>query len=141
MRNFAYLVGFLMLSYPAVALAEEVRIETSRENCARIQKHVARDDVTYKPGVDVHGKPVAPADLQDQPKFLKDEIIIDLSLPLKDLYDLASPPSRALQNAEVQVGQVRYDMLSGKFYFNDQPLADTALHAIAEKCVQIYGLE
>jgi len=132
------IVSIGLLLSPDTLTAEEIRIETTQENCARIQKHVARNDVTYKAGVDVHGKPVAPADLQDQPKFLKDEIVIDLSLPLVDLYDVANPPNRKLQNAEVQVGTVRYEMLSGKFYFNDQPLADTALHAIAEKCVEIY---
>jgi len=130
-------LGFILVA--TAASAEVVRIETSQENCARIQKHVARNDVTYKPGVDVNGKPVAPADLQDQPKFLKDEIVIDLALPLKDLYDVANPPNRKIQNAEVLVGTVRYELLSGKFYFNDQPLADTALYAIAEKCQEIYG--
>lgn len=138
LRKFIISASFGFILVAPAASAEVVRIETSQENCARIQKHIARNDVTYKPGVDVNGKPVAPADLQDQPKFLKDEIVIDLALPLKDLYDVANPPNRKIQNAEVLVGTVRYELLSGKFYFNDQPLADTALYAIAEKCQEIY---
>lgn len=32
-------------------------------SCRWLVRHVPRDDVAYKPGVDVHGKPVVPADL------------------------------------------------------------------------------
>ena len=35
----------------------------SGQDCQRLVRHVPAPDVAYKPGVDVHGKPVAPADL------------------------------------------------------------------------------
>lgn len=128
-------MGFATALSP-VAAADDVQITVSKENCARIEKHVAAADVTYKPGVDVHGKPVAPADLNGGNRLkLPDEIVIDLSLPLQDL--LSSPPDR-LKNADVRVGEIIYNINSGKMLFNGQELADPAMHALAEECAKRY---
>lgn len=118
--------------------AADVEINVTEKNCSRIEKHFARDDVTYKPGVDVRGKPVAPADLNDSRIKLPDNITIDLSLPLKDLYAGDRVTNGTLQGAEVQIGKLEYSISSGKIKFNGQELADPALHAIALKCREIY---
>lgn len=61
--------------------ADEIRI-TSRD-CQRIVRHVADADVAYKPGVDVRGKPVAPADLSDSPKLkLPDVYTFDINIDM-----------------------------------------------------------
>ncbi len=117
---------------------DTVRITVSEKNCERIQKHIAWDDVTYKPGVDVHGKPVVPADLKDNRLKLPDTITIDLSLPLQDLYAPGNQPPELLKNAEVQVGKIDYHINSGKLLFNGQELSDPAMHAIAEECRKQY---
>ena len=117
---------------------DTARITVSEKNCERIQKHIARDDVTYKPGVDVHGRPVAPADLQDNRLKLPDTITIDLSLPLQDLYAPGNQPPELLKNADVQVGKIDYHINSGKLLFNGQELSDPAMHAIAEECRKQY---
>ena len=39
------------------------RARITEKDCRRVVRHQARADVTYKPGVDVRGKPVAPADM------------------------------------------------------------------------------
>ncbi|MBE7637582.1 hypothetical protein GUA87_12055 [Sneathiella sp. P13V-1] len=132
---FAMLALFLVFD----AAADDIRIETTQKECQRIQKHVARNDVTYKPGVDVYGKPVTPADVNTTPTIQFDEIVIDLSLPLQDLFSAGNPPKDELKNAEVKVGTIRYDLLKGKFFFNGQELADPALNAIAEECQKKYG--
>lgn len=120
------------------ASAEDIDAEivVSREDCQRIEKHLARADVTFKPGVDVHGKPVAPADLDDNRLKIPDTITIDLSLPLQDLF---TTNNARLKNAEVQLGQLEYDVLSGRLNFNGQELADPALNAIAIECRKIYA--
>ncbi|MZR30499.1 hypothetical protein [Sneathiella litorea] len=130
------LVGsILLIGMTGIASAEDIRIEVSRQDCERIVKYTVDPDVTYKPGVDVHGKPVAPADLNgDQIKF-PDQIYIDLAIPFKDLLKNYNPK---LKNAEVYVGTVEYDIASGKLLFNGQELADPAENAIARECRERY---
>lgn len=129
---------FLVGTYNS-AHAEEIRIEATKEDCQRIEKHVARNDVNYKPGVDVRGRPVKPADLNSTPLIDLDEIVIDLSLPIKELFSAGRPLRDDLAAAEVKVGTIRYNMKSGKFFFNDQELADPALNAIAAECNKRYS--
>ncbi len=116
--------------------AETATITVSKEDCSHIQKYVAQQDVTYKPGVDVNGNPVAPADLQDNRLVLPENIVIDLNLPLSDL--LTNPPA-GLENAEAYIGTLKYNLLSGRLTFNGQELADPAIHAIAEECRKQYS--
>ncbi len=133
------LLAILTVSGSAYAVeSPSVKITVSEKNCERIQKHIARDDVTYKPGVDVRGRPVAPADLQDNRLKLPDTITIDLSLPLQDLYAPGNQPPDLLKNADVQVGKIDYHINSGKLLFNGQELSDPAMHAIAEECRKQY---
>ena len=123
-------LAFLFAS-TGLTLAEDVRMEVSRTDCERIVKYTADPDVTYKPGVDVHGKPVAPADLNDNQVKIPDQIFIELSLPFKDLLKNYNPK---LENAEVYVGTVEYDIASGRLLFNGQELTDPAENAIAKEC-------
>lgn len=67
------------MAAPAVA-AETVTISTA--DCRRLVAHAPAADVTYKGGVDVRGKPVAPADLPggavlDLPEFIEIPITVD----------------------------------------------------------------
>jgi hypothetical protein len=134
-------IACLLLSGGLVSAekVEDVKVDIDKEECQRVETHIARDDVAYKPGVDVRGNPVAPADLDGTPLKLPKNIVIDLSLPLADLYAPGTSPPRIVQGAEVEVGKIEYNILSGKFTFNGQTLADPALHAIAEECHKIYG--
>jgi len=126
----------VLILYAAQSSAADVQINVTKDDCNRVEKHVAGNDVAFKPGVDVRGKAVAPADI-DEPKILLPEnIIIDLSLPIKDLFKDKNP---RLENAEVQIGVLDYNIASGKLKFNGQELNDPALHAIAVKCQEIYA--
>jgi len=133
------MAALLIGAVPVFSAAEEVQLTVSEKNCARIEKHIVRSDVTYKPGVDVHGNSVAPADLNQNQIKLPENVTIDLSLPLQDLFSAANPPSEKLKNAEVQVGTLEYNLGNGKLTFNGQVLADPALHEIAAKCREMYG--
>ena len=131
-RLLIFSVSFFVVS---VAQAEDFRMEISKTDCERIVKYVANQDVTYKPGVDVHGKPVAPADLPGSQIQLPEKIFIDLSLPFKDLLNNYNPK---LKNAEVYVGTVEYDLTSGRMLYNGQELSDPAQNAIAMECRKRY---
>lgn len=137
------LVALLTLCGLAVGVgfvkAEEIRVEVDEKTCQKVQRHLARQDVNYKPGVDVRGKKVVPADIQSNQIVLPETISIDLSLPLQDLFDVANPPARELQNAEVEVGRIDYDISSGQLSFNGQKLAEPALVKIGEKCYEVYS--
>ena len=122
-----------------LSFAVDAEIKVTKKDCQRVEKHLARNDVAYKPGVDVHGKPVVPADLDDNRLQLPETIIIDLSLPLQDLYEGAKGEDEKLANAEVQVGKLEYNLSSGKLKFNGQALGDPALNAIAIECRKIYS--
>lgn len=50
--------------------------------CRYLPKYEQPDDVAYKPGVDVHGKPVASADLKAAPFELPDIITVPLTVDL-----------------------------------------------------------
>lgn len=121
------------------SLAVDAEINVTKKDCQRVEKHLARNDVAYKPGVDVYGNPVVPADMEDNHLLLPENIIIDLSLPLQDLYEGVKGEDEILANAEVQIGKLDYNLSSGKLKFNGQALGDPALNAIAIECRKIYA--
>lgn len=131
----SFLVLLFLIGFVGSAMAEDVRMEVSRKDCERIVKYTPDPDVAYKPGVDVHGKPVAPADLNGSQIQIPDRIFIDLSLPFKDLLRNYNPK---LANADVYVGTVEYDIASGRLLYNGQELTDPAQNAIAKECRKRY---
>jgi hypothetical protein len=65
------------------ASAETVKLSTG--DCTKLVQHRPADDVTYKPGVDVRGKAVAPADLGGGYNMqIPDEINIQIGIDLAD---------------------------------------------------------
>src|SRR4051812_10791297 len=53
--------------------------------CRQLVQHVPADDVTYKPGVDVHGKAVVPADLGGGSNItMPDQVDIQIGIDLAD---------------------------------------------------------
>lgn len=125
-----------LMSFGAVAFAEDIQIEVSKIDCQRIVKYIPEPDVAYKGGVDVHGRPVAPADINGGNQLqIPDRIFIDLSIPFKDLLKNYNPK---LKNAEVYVGTVEYDLTSGSLLYNGQELADPVENAIANECRKRY---
>ena len=65
--RFVVVVGIALLAWPAVAQQVlsplSTKVVISGQDCQRLVRHVPAPDVAYKPGIDVHGKAVAPADL------------------------------------------------------------------------------
>ena len=103
--------------------------------CRRAVKHVPRDDVTYKAGVDAYGNPVTPADVPGSNfQFdIPDEISFNLDFnPLK--YAGNSNLEILFPDASASLGTIKYSIGSGKLTYNGKPLTDDQASAIAAAC-------
>lgn len=126
----ASLLALVAAASPAGAAA----VTITKADCARLVKHVPDADVAYEPGVDVYGRPVAPADLDGGSALrLPEEIPILIKIDLFERFGL--PPNGVSYDAEAIVGVVAY--LDGRFTFNGQPLLSDEEAALAERCQQV----
>lgn len=129
----------LLFTPPAVAqdtgegTGEAVtQMSVSLEDCKRLVRHKARDDVAYKPGVDVRGKEVVPAEIKPLGAItVPDEIVIDFGLDLAGRYGFGGA---ALFDATAGIATVHYDLASGALTFNGKPLLKDDSRAIERAC-------
>jgi hypothetical protein len=102
-----------------------------RRDCQNLVQYRPNPGVAYKPGVDVRGRPVAPADLPgsgisvEPPDLVEFDITFD---PLK------GETGRRFLNPELYVGTVEYDLKTGQATFNGVPLTDPEKDEIARRC-------
>jgi hypothetical protein len=100
-------------------------------DCRLIERHAPAPDVAYRPGVDVRGEPVVPADASPYGQIATpQQVAIDLSLPLRSL---GQSPAR-LGEAEARLGQVVVDLATNQLTYNGQPLADPELAQLIAAC-------
>ena len=110
------------------------RVAITRADCARLVAHVPAPDVAYRPGVDVYGREVAPADLGGAPRIeLPETILIDIEIDLQARFGIPADPTQYDPDAEV--GEVAYR--DGRFTFNGHPLQDQAQAELAARCQEI----
>jgi hypothetical protein len=106
--------------------------------CRALVKHTPDADVAYQPGVDVHGKAVAPADLPGAPQMqLPSQIKIPLTLNLAKILNLnvsAYPYNQLGTGTEAQLGTLTVE--DGKVLFNDQQISDAEQDRLAVLCLQ-----
>jgi hypothetical protein len=83
MKRTVLTIALLMTT--AALAAETATVTLSSGDCAKLVQHVPADDVTYRPGVDVRGKPVVPADLGGGSAItMPEEIHIQIGVDLAD---------------------------------------------------------
>ncbi|WP_428247078.1 hypothetical protein [Ferrovibrio sp.] len=107
--------------------------ESCRKLVARQPRAVPGAD--YVPGVDVHGRPVTPADLppsQNGSGILDPRFGITLKFTLAEL--LGSRAPALARQAEVSVGKLELDPASGKLNFQNQPVEKPAEDAVLTAC-------
>jgi hypothetical protein len=119
---------FATLIWAAPAGAE---IAISRSDCERLVHHGPAPDVAYQPGVDVHGRPVAPADLVGGAQIqLPDVIYIPIEVLIQEKYGI--PANSVLYDATALVGVVA--VRGDRVYFEDQLLTDPEIAALEDAC-------
>ena len=128
-----FLALICLLVTPAVA--QQPRVIVSKEDCKRLVRHHPSADVEYKPGVDVRGKAVAPADLQGcRPLKLPDSYEFDITFRVFERLGIEVPTG--LGESELKVGTVSVDK-RGNVSFNGELLGDDQEAAIAEACQEL----
>jgi hypothetical protein len=126
----ALLAGSAAAVPAADAVAEGGRVRVTRDDCRRLVEHRPAPDVAYKPGVDVHGRQVAPADLPGGIRILPaEEVEFDVSFnPLR------GATGQRFGRTELYVGKIKVNVATGAVTFNDVPLTDPEQAELAEKC-------
>ena len=123
------LVPIALLMVCAVPAWAEIAI--SQRDCERLVNHEPAPDVEYQPGVDVHGRPVVPADLNGGNSIeLPDVIYIPIEVFVKEKYNI--PANSVLFNARAQVGVV--EVHGDRVYYEDQLLGDHEVAALEDAC-------
>lgn len=125
-----------VITAPTPGHAEERAIEITRADCARLVKHEPAPDVTYQPGEDVYGRPVAPADLDGGYDLeLPSTIRIPITVLLQDRFGI--PANSALYKAEAEIGMVEVSLDGRHVTFNGQELTSRDAQALATACQEI----
>lgn len=118
----------LLLFGPGPAKAGKIII--THGDCARLVPHEPAPDVAYQEGVDVHGRPVAPADLPGS---------VRLDLPETFVFDLTIRPlDNPLEDYEFEetglvLGEVSVTP-DGRASFNGRPLQSESQAELSRRC-------
>ena len=101
-------------------------------------RHEPAPDVAYQPGVDVHGKPVVPADLDGgAPIQLPDVIYIPIEVLVQDRFHI--PANSVLFNATAEVGVA--ELRGNQVYYQGQLLSDPEEAALEAACRDRAGIQ
>jgi hypothetical protein len=136
MRRLVFLAVASILPLAALAQNGKTTVTVSRTDCANLVEHTPSADVAYKPGVDVRGKAVAPADLGGGVQLaMPEEVTIAIEIDLAARYGLPSGAAANLYKPTASMGTVSYK--NGKAFFNGQPLTNAETEALAEACRKV----
>lgn len=128
------------LMFLSFVYGKEFTIQIPTEVCRKIViEHKPRDDVAYKPGVDVKGNPVVGADLYGTNTIkIPDHIQIPLNLDLIQYFGIMPGlGNNYLDKAEV--GNVDLYLRDNTVYYNGQPLQNDVAVAIKRACQEKMG--
>ena len=131
---------------PAFAIEQ---IVVTAQACRKIVEHVPSKDVEYKPGVDVHGKKVAPADLSNSyAKLVPDEITLNVGADLADRLgrkrarDSGLDPKSGARPTLAYEGKVplgKVTLKGNRVFWNDEPLLGDDEALLAASCRNVLG--
>lgn len=129
--NFPYAIAVWCLLAASPAGAEETTLRITRADCAGLIAAGREAKSHYIPGVDAHGRPVAPAELEDNGGI---EVPQDFAVTLEvDLVEYLGTQEN-LQNlsADAPIGEI--ELRGGKAYFNGRPLAAESEANLLKRC-------
>lgn len=118
---------------PAAAGVLKQKVTVAKQDCRWLVRHQPAADVAYKPGVDVRGRPVKPADLESNRQVdLPPVIAIPLHVPLGHLLKKGS--STVVDSSEVGAGLVTVDRRSGEVKYEGQTLRPAESRRMVAAC-------
>lgn len=142
MMNLLFLL-FVLVAGAAFAqdASQTIRVDTAA--CRYVTKHIPDADVAYKPGVDVHGKKVVPADITPPTDYhIEDSMYLRLTLDAAKAFGLKVPniptvkqgnnPNVPAVMSETVAGYITFK--HGKAYLNNKPLDDAGQSQLAVLC-------
>lgn len=137
-RTLAILAVLMASAAQAQQAGQPVRIVITKVDCSRLVRHIPAPDVIYQPGVDIHGRPVAPADVPGSgadalPGLVPD--VLEIPLTIKPLAGKAYA-THGTDDAEAVLGTVRYDIARDLFTFNGQPIGAEEQQDLARACAK-----
>ena len=124
-------IGCLAVA-PLLAAAAPTTVTIDRADCAALVAHWPAPGVAYRPGVDVRGRPVMPADLEPHRLALPEIITIDITVELFERLGIP-PQGEANYGGEVRVGVVELDA-GGRLTLNGEPITSEAHRQLSEQC-------
>ena len=119
-------VAVILFPDPLRAQPVEV-VVVGREACRSLTAHTPAADVEYKPGVDVKGRPVTPADLPAEPAPNTEQVRVALKRNIVI-------GTGGLGASEIVVGEVAVDLASGKAMLNGKPVDQAFQSDIVAAC-------
>ena len=135
MKTLLAATAFTLMAVNAHALSAQT-ITVAPSACQVLTAHTPAEDVAYRPGVDVDGNAVVPADLNSSGQLhlgADHEFWLPIELPLENVLNIAAGDAlNAVRNSNIGVGTVT--VKNGQAYFNGEPLSDAQSHAIAAEC-------
>lgn len=112
-------------------------VTVTAADCAQFVRHIPAPDVAYKPGVDVGGRPVAPADLGGGVQLaLPEAFSIPISVDLQQRLGIPADPTQ-FQTRDFTVGVVTWR--DGQGFFNGQPLQTEESARLSALCQERLG--
>ena len=122
----------IILSLCMMVFSQTVQADTivmDQSLCKYLVEHKADADVEYQPGIDVHGKPVVGADL-DEPVINPPEVI---SFPITvDAAEYSGLDVPAGVETEINIGQITLE--NKQLKFNGEPLTPKSQQALIALC-------
>ncbi len=118
--------------------AAEPAARISQKDCRWLAQHIPAKYVAYKPGIDVHGRPVTSADLPDQTRLQAPETVtIEILIPLRVLGRATRPGTDV--RLEANLGSITVNTVTGEVRFNDQSLNPGERADVAKNCRENTG--
>jgi len=135
MKTLPILLPTLLFASSAFVGPATGDVAVSKRDCDRLVEYRQPPGVEYQPGVDAHGRPVAPADLGGGYNIKVPEIIvIPIEVLIQDRFHI--PANSVLWDAKAQVGTV---IVKGdQVYYEGQLLGDPETAALAALCQEQY---
>jgi hypothetical protein len=98
--------------------------EDTQKICALLPAYHSGADASYKPGVDVRGNAVAPANVDGRPVIVKNVVRIPVTVDLAQRFNI---PNFNQQELGTPLGMVEVDINNGTVTYNGENLTDNAM--------------